>query len=174
MGLAAVYGTVKNHKGAVEIFSEVGRGTEVVIYLPAAEQAELKEEIPTEAPAPKPALRVLLVEDDGVLVEVAGAMLNRMGCQVTVCNNGHEAVKLYESKWKEFDLVILDMVMPVMNGREAFDVMRLINPDVVAVLASGYSLEGEAQAMINEGVRGFIQKPYRKNDLARIIAEVVP
>jgi CheY-like chemotaxis protein len=65
------------------------------------------------------------------------------------------------------------MVMPVMNGREAFSAMKRINPNVTAILASGYSLDGDAQALMNEGVRGFVQKPYRKKDLARAIAEAL-
>lgn len=175
MGLAAVYGTVKNHKGAVNIYSEIGQGTEVKIFLPAAEQDVVHVEENTEAViSPRSPINVLLVEDEAVLIEVATAMLNRIGCTVSVCNNGQEAVSTYEALWREIDLVILDMVMPIMNGREAFDAMRQINPAVVAVLASGYSLDGEAQQLLADGVRGFIQKPYRKNDLARIIAEAMP
>jgi PAS domain S-box-containing protein len=174
MGLAAVYGTVKNHKGAINIYSEQGRGTEVKMYLPAAEgtAAQVDENSEISIP-PRTLTRVLLVEDEAVLTEVVTAMLKRMGCIVSVCKNGQEAVSAYEASWSEIDLVILDMVMPVMNGREAFSAMKRINPNVTAILASGYSLDGDAQALMNEGVRGFVQKPYRKKDLARAIAEAL-
>ncbi len=175
MGLAAVYGTVKNHKGAINIYSEPGTGTEIKLYLPAAEgtAGQLDELAEVSIPPRADNTRVLLVEDEAVLTEVVTAMLTRMGCTVSVCKNGQEAVSTYEASWSEIDLVILDMVMPVMNGREAFNAMKRINPNIAAILASGYSLEGDAQALMSEGVRGFVQKPYRKRELARAITEAL-
>ena len=93
--------------------------------------------------------------------------------KVTTCNNGTEAVEYYRKTWERIDLVMLDMVMPEMSGRETFLAMRRINPDIRALLSSGYSLNGEAQGILDEGMKGFLQKPFHVRELARAVAETL-
>ncbi len=173
MGLAAVYGTVKNHNGFVNIYSEPGKGSTFKVYLPLAESETSHSEVKgISAPAKTGAGHILLVEDDEMLRDAATAMIEALGYEVTVCADGKDAVTFYKKSWEKVDLVLLDMVMPVMDGRDTFIAMRKINPEIVALLSSGYSLNGEAKSILEEGVKGFIQKPYRKSELAEKIAEL--
>ena len=117
--------------------------------------------------------RVLLVDDEASVRDVAGDMLRGLGYHVVTCVDGQEAVKYYRQNWQQIDLVILDMVMPVMGGRDAFLAMRRINPGIRAILSSGYSLDGEAQAILDEGVLVFVGKPYRQSELGRKVADAM-
>jgi CheY-like chemotaxis protein len=174
MGLAAVYGTIKNHRGAIDVDSAVGRGTDFRIYLPMVTgKATTGVGALSVPPTVRGTVHVLLVEDEDMVRDVAAEMLSRLSCRVTVCRDGAQAVDLYRESWRDIDLVILDMVMPVMDGRDAFIAMREINPDIIALLASGYSLSGEAQTIIDEGVKGFIQKPFRRSELLYKISGVL-
>jgi nitrogen-specific signal transduction histidine kinase/CheY-like chemotaxis protein len=173
MGLAAVYGTIKSHSGAINVYSELGHGTTFRLYLPLSEEEQGGgAEGKMVEPMPH-SLRVLVVDDDDLLRNLAGVMLEELGCKVRTCINGLEGVKYYAKNWREIDLVILDMIMPVMNGRDAFLQMKKINPAVLVLLASGYSINGEAQELIQDGVHGFIQKPFRQIDLERAVSAIV-
>ena len=175
MGLASVYGSAVSHRGAVRVESNVGQGSTFRLYLPVLDEDRVSTVAgPVEnGNCIKTAARILFVEDEAMLCVVAERMLRKFGHAVTVCHNGKEAVELYESEWPRFDLVILDMVMPVMGGKDAYVAMRAINPKIVAILASGYSLDGDAQSIIDEGVMGFIQKPFRAAELSQKIEEVL-
>ena len=100
-------------------------------------------------------------------------MLGGLGYTVDVCRNGREAVEYYQREWRDIDLVVLDMVMPVMAGSEAFDQMREVNPDVPVLIASGFSVEREARRMLDEGAAGFIQKPFGRAELSQKVAQVL-
>jgi len=174
MGLAAVYGTVKRHRGAIEVESQPGRGSAFTLYLPAVAGAG-----PAGAPAAPAAqpvsrhVRVLLVDDEELVLEMGLTVLRSLGHTATGAAGGAEALQKYQAAWREIDLVILDMVMPAMGGREVFDALRAVNPAVRVLLSSGYSLNGEAQRMLQDGAAGFVHKPYRQADLAAAIAEAV-
>lgn len=174
MGLPSVYGAVIAHHGAIRVQSEVGRGSTFFVYLPAVDVQTTAEAsaLPPE-PAPKRSARIMVVEDEPTLRGAVCTVLTHLGHTVKGCANGREAVEHYRDHWGELDLVILDMIMPVMNGRETFLALKAINPDVVALLASGYSLEGEAEEVLRSGVKGFLQKPFKMEDLARGVTEVL-
>ena len=91
----------------------------------------------------------------------------------TVCKDGKQAIEFYKDSWREIDLVLLDMIMPGVGGKEAYLAMRYINPDIKVLLSSGYSVDGEAQTILDEGAKGFIQKPFRKAELSKKVAEVL-
>ena len=173
MGMAAVYGTVKDHHGAVNIYSEVDSGTTVTLYFPLADAA-VAEPKPTPKPAPATrSARILLIDDDEGVRNMATMMLRRLGHQVTSRTNGAEAVEYYRHAWNEIDLVILDMIMPKMNGRDAFIAMRQINPKIRALLSSGYSIDGEAKQILDEGMSGFLQKPFLMAELSEKLADML-
>ncbi len=173
LGLAAVYGTVKNHRGAVRVKSSPGTGTTLELFLPVSEANTRQQESESRANPADGTAHVMVVEDEPALRDVTRRMLESLGYSVTTFESGDQAVEYYRGASKEVDLVILDMVMPVMNGRETFRALCSINPDVKALLASGYSLDGDAQAIVNDGVLGFLQKPYGRSALAARIAEVL-
>jgi two-component system cell cycle sensor histidine kinase/response regulator CckA len=170
MGLPAVYGIVKNHKGAIHVYSEPGRGTTIKIYLPAAgiEARDDQAEVP-KMPAMNSKLNILFVDDEQMMREMAKEMLQGFGHTVLLCDNGQAAVDRYKESWKSIDLVILDIIMPVMGGRAAFTALRRINPKVKVILSSGYSMNDEAQQIIDEGALEFVQKPFNSSQIAEAI-----
>ncbi len=170
LGLAAVYGTVKTHRGAVEAASEPGRGTAFTLYLPVVEE-ESRTQRGEQPPAEEARRRILVVDDERVVRDVLRRLLERAGHLVVVADGGREGLEVYRQQWHHLDLVILDVMMPDMDGREALAQMRAINPGVRAVLSSGYDVDGEA-ALVTDGVR-LLQKPYAREDVARVIAEAL-
>ena len=171
LGLASVFGIVKNHGGIVDFESQLGNGTTFSVYLPAAEEVG-KTAIPEPSGILKGPETILLVDDEPYILEVGGKMLHKMGYTVIKASCGNEAVQLFENACREIDLVILDMIMPDIGGGEIFDRMRGIDPGVKVLLASGYSL-GDAAAIIERGCNGFIQKPFSMEKLSHAIREVI-
>jgi two-component system, cell cycle sensor histidine kinase and response regulator CckA len=169
MGLAMVYGIVKNHGGFIELRSDVGKGTRFTLYFPLVnEQAASARREPVQA-AVKGSGRILLVDDESVVRTMAGKMLERLGFTVIPVADGQEAAEYYAAHRDDIDLVLLDMIMPRVSGRECFQRLREINPDVHVVLTTGYGQDSAAQQIIDEGAVGFIQKPYQSAELFEVI-----
>jgi signal transduction histidine kinase len=176
MGLPAVYGTIRSHNGAIIVTSAPGKGSVFTLYFPYlknVDQAPVKKNGIVPDLGPK-AGNVLLVDDEPIVCRSIENMLKKMGFSVVIRTNGKEAVDFYKDHWETVDLVIIDMVMPVMNGKEAFSAMKKINPDVFVLIASGYSLDSEAQGILYQGIKGYIQKPFIMEDLRRKISEIMP
>ncbi len=174
MGLAAAYGTVKNHRGTISVYSELSRGTTFKVYLPLISDLGKTQAVPPpHAVVPADAAHILLVDDEESVRTVGEELLKRMGHRITTCVNGREALASFRECWQDIDLVILDMVMPEMGGEETFLAMREINPNLVVLLSSGYSLNGQAQHMIQTGVKGFLQKPFKRHELMRAVSEAL-
>ena len=117
--------------------------------------------------------RILLVDDQEPVREVAKDMLESLGYEVTTAADGLEGLSRYRDLWREIDLVILDMVMPNLSGGDCFLRMKEINPKARVVLSSGYSMDGAIQSVMNEGILAFIQKPYRLEKLSRVVGTAV-
>jgi len=137
------------------------------------EGAEVKEEVTQDEAPVEGAARILVVDDEDVVRVTLKAILERLGYKVTLCSDGQEAVDFYKRSWRDVDLVIIDMVMPQMGGLDAFLAMRTINPSVRAMLSSGYSIAGDAQRIMDEGVRSFVQKPFHVAELSRAVADAL-
>jgi PAS domain S-box-containing protein len=170
MSLAIVYAIVRNHGGWVELSSSPGEGSTYSFSLPLARGADQCE--PVDLPA-KGAGVILVVDDEEAVRTTAAALLRELGYEVRLAADGHQAIETYRKHRLEIDLILLDMIMPHMGGRECFHDLKKINPDVKAILSSGYGLNGEAQKMLDEGMAGFLQKPYRVNELSRAIADAL-
>lgn len=125
-------------------------------------------------PSFAPGQRVLLVDDEPMVAETVGEMLERMGLEVKIARSGMEALEWFVQHREGVDLVILDMIMPRMGGAEVFRRLKMIDPGVRVMLSSGYSLFGEAQQIMDEGATGFLQKPYGMKALHQALREVLP
>ncbi|MFZ5867509.1 MAG: PAS domain-containing hybrid sensor histidine kinase/response regulator [Thermodesulfobacteriota bacterium] len=170
LGLAMVYATVKSHGGAVKVHSEPRHGTEFHILIPA--KAETVAGAPTAQQLDVTLHKgtILLVDDEASLREMLSEMLQEMGMAVIAAADGSEGVEIYRRRWQEIDLVILDMIMPRMNGKEAFIEMRRINPSVKVLLSTGYGAETALTEALAEGIAGFVPKPYTVDELSQAIA----
>jgi CheY-like chemotaxis protein len=172
LGLSSVYGTIKAHGGYIEVDSKKGKGTSFKIYLPAAEI-----ELHKEARSPEEALRgaetVLLIDDEGMILGVGSEILEKMGYQTLLARGGKEAIEVYRNAREEIDIVILDMIMPDMGGKETYAALKKINPDIKVLLSSGYSIDGQASEILEQGCDGFIQKPFKIRQLSQKIREIL-
>jgi PAS domain S-box-containing protein len=172
LGLASVYGIVKGHNGIIDVYSEKGRGATFTIYLPASEKELVKEEkVPTDIERGEGT--ILLVDDEEVIIDVGSEILEVLGYKVDVARSGREAIQIYKEKQHEIDMVILDMIMPEMDGGETFNALKSIDPAIKVVLSSGYSADARSTRMMEQGCYGFIQKPYSVNTLSQKVREVL-
>jgi CheY-like chemotaxis protein len=174
LGLASVYGIIKNHRGVIDVHSEKGEGTTFNIYLPAS-----NKKVPKNGPEQKQKEiqtgeeTILLVDDEAMVLTVGQEMLEKLGYQVLTAKNCNAAIDLYERKGDKIDLVILDMIMPGIGGGETYDCLKAIGGDARFLLSSGYSINGQAQAILDRGCNGFIQKPFAMEGLSRKVRSVL-
>ena len=169
MGLAMVYGIVKNHGGAIEVESSVGQGTTFHLFFPHASRTDAETET---RPPSGPVLgtgKILLVDDEEMVRNIGARLLHYLGYEVVVAADGAEALEMYRQQQSQVELVVLDMIMPNMSGRECFHALRSINPQVKVVLATGYDQNHAAQEIMDEGAQGFVQKPYDLHEFSTCI-----
>ncbi len=172
LGLASAYGIIKGHGGYIEVDSKKGQGATFRIYLPASGK-KVQKAVKTADQLIKGTGTVLLVDDEEVILEVGKELLEGMGYRVLTAKDGKEAVEAYKKNRDEIDIVLLDMVMPNMGGGEAYDRMKEINPDIKALLSSGFSIDGEASEILERGCNGFIQKPFSMKELSGRIRNIL-
>jgi two-component system cell cycle sensor histidine kinase/response regulator CckA len=172
LGLATVYGIIKGHGGFIDVFSEEGKGTCFVIYLPAA-NGKAAHDFRTDGRILRGRETILLVDDEAVIIDVSRDILEALGYRVLSAAGGRQAVQIYEEAADRIDLVILDMIMPDMGGGETFDRLKLINPDIKVILSSGYSMNSQAKIIMEKGVQAFLQKPFRIDQFSQKIRDVL-
>jgi signal transduction histidine kinase len=171
LGLSAVYGTVQDHGGAITVYSEVGVGTIFHLYLPTSSMTP--EEDDTEKKCPTGTGTILIIDDDELIRCTASALLQSLGYSVILAENGIEGVDKFKEMQLSINLVILDMIMPEMSGKEAFVKLRDINPGIPVVIASGFSKPEEMFSLKEQGVFSFLPKPFKKMELAEIVYNVL-
>jgi len=172
LGLASAYGIIKNHGGFMDVASEPGSGSTFDFFLPASNRAIVPEPSRIQ-PYAGGSETILLVDDEEMILEVAQPMLEKLGYTVRVASSGSEALAIFSRDGEEIDLVILDLVMPGMAGGEAFDRIRELDSVVPVLLSSGYSIDGQAAAILERGCNGFIQKPFTMERLSRKVRSVL-
>ena len=172
LGLASVYGIIKGHGGYVEVDSVKGQGTTFSIYLPASERKAKEENMLVEEIL-SGTETILIVDDEEMIINVTEKMLKKLGYKVLVARSGKEAIDIYQGHRDEISLAILDMVMPGMGGGETYDLLKRADPDVKVLLSSGYSIDGEAEKILERGCKGFIQKPFRIIEISQKIRGVL-
>ncbi|MBL8025809.1 MAG: response regulator, partial [Fibrobacteres bacterium] len=175
LGLSSVYGCVKNHKGYITVESEVGKGTSFHIYLPPSDTIrKAPKKVPlTETSVIKLKRTLMLIEDEEDVRMVTSISLEKAGYKVKAFNGGKSALEYFKDNWRSVDAILLDITMPEMNGLECMRRLKWINPDIKVIIASGHTLEGDAQSLLDEGAKVFIQKPWKRRDLLKTLEEVI-
>jgi PAS domain S-box-containing protein len=173
LGLATVYGIVKQHEGLIRAYSEPAKGTAFRVYLPITERAVSEASPNVDGPIPGGNETILVAEDDPMVLSLATRLLERAGYSVVAARDGAEAVAEFRRRRDRIDAVLLDVVMPGLGGREALEQIRLVAPDVRALFASGYSASAiHTGFVLDPGLR-VIQKPLGREDLLRAVRSVL-
>ncbi len=173
LGLAMVYAIVKNHRGRVEVSSQPGEGAVFRILLPRTE-APVESQVPSKQPAVRAGVETVLLADDEESVRgLARHILETHGYPVLEACDGQEAVEVVERHHGEIGVVVLDLTMPRKSGWEAFEEIHKIDPGLAVIMSSGYSLQGGPHEARQRGVRAFLSKPYKANELLNVVQEVL-
>ncbi|HAE37245.1 MAG TPA: hypothetical protein DCG57_01250 [Candidatus Riflebacteria bacterium] len=174
LGLAASYGAIKNHGGAISVYTEMHKGTTFRVLLPTGNHDGQSEVQISKSSGRIPGKgNIMLVDDETIVREATAKMLEDLGYKVLECRDGEEAAELFRAISHDVDAVILDMVMPRLAGPETFAAMRKIKPDVKVLLASGFSINGAASGLLKAGAAGFLQKPYQIEELSQKLHETL-
>ena len=174
LGLSAVLGIIRGHRGTVKVYSELGKGTSFKILIPSVEGEPEHISMPNESE--QDILQkgtLLLVDDESSILDIGKAMLEKTGYTVITSSDGREALEIFKEKHEEIDCVILDLTMPHMDGEETFREMRRVQNDVCVIVSSGYNNQDVTRRFIGKGLAGFIQKPYRLSELITKLKEVI-
>ena len=174
LGLPSIRGIVKGHGGFIDVYSEVGKGTEFRIYIPAATSAEVRpEEEELSGLLTGHGELILIVDDETSLLEVAKKTLEDNGYRVLTARDGTEGLAVYAEHRKKIDAVVMDMVMPYLDGPATIRAIQRLNPEVKIIASSGLSANDNTFEAANEGVRIFLKKPYTAEKLLKALAEVL-
>ncbi|MBW1783726.1 MAG: PAS domain-containing protein [Deltaproteobacteria bacterium] len=172
LGMAAVYGIIKNHNGSISVDSKPGAGTTVRIHLPAL--VVDKEETETENVMPiKGKGTILVVEDEQIVMDVSMGILEMMGYRTLGATTGKEAVSVAEKFEGHIDLALLDMVLPDMGAKDVYRLLIKAHPNMKVILCSGYSIDGPAQEILDEGAHDFIQKPFSVSTISEKLNRIL-
>lgn len=172
LGLSTVQGIVRSHGGFINVYSELGRGTEFKIYLPASTDTQQRQHVSTELKL----LRgndelILVVDDEQSLREITSECLASNGYRVIAAGNGVEALSLYREN--KVDLVLVDMMMPIMDGMTTMSRLKEIDPSVKVIAVSGLTTNGTLKDMPGSPVRAFLLKPYTTERLLKAVNDVL-
>jgi two-component system, cell cycle sensor histidine kinase and response regulator CckA len=172
LGLASAYGIIKNHGGIITVESEKDRGATFTLSLPASEKPVIEKQ-GEEQRISVGSETVLLVDDEAIIIEVSAQMLQTIGYKVLTAHSGKDAINIFKQNNDKVAMVILDLVMPGMGGGEVYERLKEIDPNVKVLLSSGYSIDGQAAEILNRGCDGFIQKPFKLNELSYKLREII-
>lgn len=162
---------MQQHKGAVSVYSELNKGTVFHIYLPLISSDQ--EVFDQEQKAIKGSGNILIIDDEEVIRITANAILQNLGYQVFMAADGLSGINIYNELHDSIDLIILDMILPGMNGKECFYELKKINSNAKIIISSGFSREEDLIELKEAGLKAFIRKPFHTADLSLKISEVI-
>ena len=172
LGLASASEVIKNHGGLIDVYSEKSKGATFNIYLPASDKKVIQEK-ELALKILKGTETILLVDDEEMIIEVNQEILKALGYNPMIARSGTKAIEIYKNNIDKINMVIMDMIIPGMSGKEAYDGLKKINPEIKVLLSSGYSISGQAAEILEQGCNGFIQKPFKLRELSVKIREVL-
>jgi PAS domain S-box-containing protein len=173
LGLSVVYGVVQSHGGFINLESEVGQGTTFSVYLPRASATAPLAARQRRRRLPHGRENILIIDDELSVCEIARDMLAGLGYTVYVEHDGKSGVDLYRIRQATIDLILLDINMPVMGGKQTFEVLRSINPGCRIIIMTGYGREGVETSNFSSEVNAFMQKPFQLEMLALKVREIL-
>ena len=173
LGLAAVLGIVRGHKGALKVYSTPGKGSTFKIFFPATAEPLVKPPAPASQGSLSGKGVILVIDDEEIVRRTAKKTLERYGYDVLIAENGQEGVSLFQALADKISMVLLDLTMPVLSGEEALRQLKSIRPNAKIVLSSGFNEVEAIQRFAGKGLAGFIQKPYTAAALAEQIKLVI-
>jgi two-component system, cell cycle sensor histidine kinase and response regulator CckA len=173
LGLAMVYGIVKQHGGHIMCYSEMDQGTVFKMYFPALQREdELRQTVRRALPRGGPET-ILIVDDEELIRDLGARILTKAGYKVITASDGKKALELYQENRDEISLVMLDLIMPEMGGKQCLQGLLSIDPAVKVIIASGYAVNGTVKETLASGARGFVNKPYDNKQLLQTVREVL-
>lgn len=173
LGLSVVFGIVKMHKGHITCHSEPGEGTAFKIYFPIARPEGTRE---GQRVLPMPAggtETILVVDDEELIAALAKRLLEKAGYRVFTAGSGKQALEIYEKDKDEISLVLLDLIMPEMGGKQCLEELLKIDPQVKALIASGFGIKGETKKFLNTASKGAVSKPFKLRELLQTVRDVL-
>jgi PAS domain S-box-containing protein len=176
LGLSTVFGVIKNHGGFILVDSVKGKGSSFHVCLPGSGIVKAKEKKEASRPLEKMqkgSETVLLVDDEEEIINVGRNFLEKLGYKALVARNGLEAVEIFKLYKDEISLVVLDLVMPEMNGKQAFADIKSIHADAKILISTGYAVDDKIEGFLNQGCHGFIQKPFSLFEFSRALRKIL-
>jgi CheY-like chemotaxis protein len=171
LGMAAVLGIIRGHKGAIKVYSELNKGSSFKILLPASSKPSELFNHDSHIDDWRGSGTVLLVDDEETVRGIGKEMLQELGFRALTANDGKEAVAAFQQN-PDISLVILDLTMPHMDGEQCFRELKLLKTDVKVIISSGYNEQEVTQKFVGKGLAGFIQKPYKLSVLKDAIRKI--
>jgi PAS domain S-box-containing protein len=171
LGLAAVYGAVTTHGGAIDLQSEPAQGTTITLWLPISAETAVKEEKRSSVRAGHGT--ILVVDDEDVIRDTCAMLLESVGYTVLTAGDGEEAIEVFKQNSDIIQAVLLDVIMPRMDGRQCFQKLKHLKPDVRVVMVSGFTHDSVIDDVMAQGAVAFLKKPYRRLELANVLDQAI-